>query len=82
MGNGLAGLPELREGQAGSVEAMRMELSMRRRLMDLGLVPGTCVRRLQTAPAGSPIVFEIRGAKIALRRKDAADVLVRVEPWD
>ena len=28
MGNGLAGLPELREGQAGSVEAMRMELSM------------------------------------------------------
>jgi Fe2+ transport system protein FeoA len=82
MKNNLMALTALKQGQTGSVEEMRTRGPMRGRLMDLGLVPGTRVRRMQTAPAGSPIAFEIRGAKIALRKKDAADIFVRVTKWD
>lgn len=33
--------------------------------------------------SGSPIVYEIRGASVAIRRKDAEKITVRPEaPWD
>ncbi len=48
----------------------------RRRLLDLGLVPGTEVSAVLKSPAGDPTAYRIRGAVIALRN-DQAD-LVRV----
>lgn len=49
----------------------------RRRLLDLGVVPGTrIVARLRSA-SGDPIAYEIRGALIALRRDQAERILVR-----
>jgi len=50
--------------------------SIRRRLLDLGLVPGTGVDVLFRSPAGNPTAYRIRGAVIALRNEDAADILV------
>jgi DtxR family Mn-dependent transcriptional regulator len=43
----------------------------RRRLLDLGLVPGTEVTAELAAPSGDPVAFRIRGAAIALRREQA-----------
>jgi DtxR family Mn-dependent transcriptional regulator len=40
----------------------------RRRLLDLGLVPGTLVETELTSPGGDPVAYRIRGALIALRR--------------
>ena len=48
----------------------------RRRLLDLGLVPGTSVTCLFSSPLGSPRSYEIRGTLIALRTEQAARVLV------
>ncbi len=45
---------------------------MRRRLMELGLTPGTCVSVLRTAPLGDPIELRVRGYRLSLRKKDAA----------
>lgn len=48
----------------------------RRRLLDLGLVPGTVVRPEMRSPAGDPTAYRIRGALIALRQTQADMILV------
>lgn len=49
---------------------------IRRRLLDLGLVPGTRVKVVRRSPLGDPIAYNIRGALIALRKEEASQVVV------
>ena len=42
-----------------------------RRLMDLGLVPGTTVRLVRRAPLGDPLEVIVRGTHLSLRRSEA-----------
>ena len=66
----------LRVGQRALVEEIEAEPAMRRRLLDLGLIPGTRVTCIAKSPAGDPAAYLIRGAVIALRGKDAAGIQV------
>lgn len=50
----------------------------RRRLLDLGLIPGTVVRAEIRSPGGDPTGYRIRGAVIALRREQADQI--QIEP--
>ncbi len=72
-------LSTLQVGERARVVRLCAGESMRRRLLDLGLVCGTEVRCLQRSPAGDPTAYLIRGAVIALRRRDSACVMVREE---
>lgn len=49
----------------------------RRRLLDLGVVPGTVITAKLESASGDPVAYEIRGALIALRREQAEWILVR-----
>lgn len=49
----------------------------RRRLLDLGVVPGTEIRAVMRSAAGDPIAYDIRGALIALRHEQAEWIRVR-----
>jgi len=49
----------------------------RRRLLDLGLIPGTEVEAEMSSPSGDPVGYRIRGATIALRKEQADMVYVR-----
>ncbi len=64
------------EGKTAVVRELRSTGSMRRRLLDIGLVEGTSIECLQKSPAGDPVAYLIRGAVIALRSEDSAAVLV------
>ncbi len=48
----------------------------RRRLLDLGLVPGTVVSAELKGAAGGPTAYRIRGAVIALRRAQAEQIQI------
>jgi Fe2+ transport system protein FeoA len=48
----------------------------RRRLLDLGLVPGTTVSVSLTSPLGDPVAYAVRGSTIALRRVQARTVQI------
>ncbi len=72
-------LNRLSNGSFALVKEVMAEGLTRRRLLDLGLVPGTKVEVIRRSPAGDPIAFNIRGAVIALRRDVAGQVLV--SPW-
>ncbi len=68
----------LREGESAMVTEVQATDSMSRRLLDIGLIPGTRVTCIGRSPAGDPAAYLIRGAVIALRGTDA--LTVAVEP--
>ena len=70
-------LSELTPGTGAVVEAVNCAPVLASRLEDLGLTPGWWVQCLHRAPAGTPAAYEIRGAAIALRRRDARQIMVR-----
>lgn len=51
--------------------------SYRRRLMEMGLLPGTELSIVNVAPFGDPLEIEVRGCRLSIRRHEAALVLVR-----
>ena len=69
----------LRDGQSAFVKNVAGESAMRRRLLDMGLIPGTRVTCQGHSPAGDPAAYLIRGAVIALRSKDADCVTMERE---
>lgn len=75
-----ATLASLPRGSRAIVTGVLADGITRRRLMDLGLVPGTRVEMIRRSPVGDPTAFNVRGAVIALRKEVAGQVLVR--QWD
>lgn len=49
----------------------------RRRLMDMGILPGTKIEVALSGPAGDPKAYRVRGALIALRKEQAELIAVR-----
>jgi len=43
----------------------------RRRLMDLGILPGTLIEAVLRSPGGDPTAYRVRGALIALREEQS-----------
>lgn len=67
-------LASLGLGERGVVTGLSPQCrgAQRRRLMDLGIVPGTEVTAELRSGAGDPMAYDIRGASIALRRDQAS----------
>ncbi len=63
-------LADVTPGQLARVLGINFRLQgpQRRRLLDLGLVPGTVVEAELASAGGDPVAFRIRGALIALRK--------------
>jgi DtxR family transcriptional regulator, Mn-dependent transcriptional regulator len=75
-------LTDLKPGEAGRVVGLSSACRgpQRRRLLDLGIVPGTVVSAEMTSATGDPMAYMIRGALIALRSGQASWVTIqRVE---
>lgn len=69
-------LNNMKPGQTARVLALNTKGSMRRRLLDIGLIEDTVVECLGRSPAGDPTAYLIRGAVIAIRSEDGQTVLV------
>ena len=64
----------LGSGQRGVITELRFSGGKRRRLMELGFIPGATVMALQRAPFGGAVAYEIMGTVIALRSSDARHI--------
>jgi len=71
-------LDTLRVGQRGVVVRIGSMGSVKRRMMDMGLVPGTDVSVRRVAPLGDPIEFTVKGYNLSLRKSEAREVVVEV----
>lgn len=58
------------------VQSVGGDRAFRRRLMELGLVPGTPISLVQFAPLGDPLEIEARGCRLSIRRAEAAQLIV------
>ncbi len=64
-------------GSRAQVKRLTCRGSVRRRMLDLGLILDTVVEALLKSPGGDPVAYSIRGAVIALRSEEAAHILVQ-----
>ncbi|HEX6239657.1 MAG TPA: FeoA domain-containing protein [Polyangiales bacterium] len=50
--------------------------AVRRRLLELGLTPGTQIQIVNVSPLGDPLELSVRGGKLSLRKKEALGIEV------
>jgi len=90
-GTGKAELPltALRDGESGIITSVgeghsrgygrgRGGWGFRKRLMDMGLTPGTRVTVVKSAPFHGPLEVSVRGSRLALGRGMAERVFVEI----
>lgn len=69
-------LSELQPGQKCRVVKLLSADGIRRRLLDIGLVENTEIECIGRSPMGDPSAFYIRGAVIAIRKKDCQNIMI------
>lgn len=70
----------LKRGQKCLIDKILVPNDLHRRLIDLGLIKGTRVKCVEISPFGEPKAFLIRGAVIALRKRECEQILIE-EPF-
>lgn len=59
-----------------NVVSINCDNSLKKRLLDLGLVPNTRISPIFVSPFGDPIAYEFRGNIIAIRKNEAKNIVV------
>jgi Fe2+ transport system protein FeoA len=72
-------LADLPPGQHAEIASIDCERGLSRRLMEMGLLPGTRVRVVRVAPLGDPIELRVRNYSLSVRRAEAAKIAVSLE---
>ena len=72
-------LVDLPLGQHAEVVSIDCERRLSRRVMEMGLLPGTRVRVVRVAPLRDPIELRVRNYSLSVRRAEAAKITVRPE---
>ena len=72
-------LNELKIGEKGRIISIDEEINIKRRLLDIGFIPGSEIECVLKSPLKDPIAYFIRGTLIALRNKNAKNIFVEVE---
>lgn len=63
-------------GDSATVSEVCGTSALRRRLLEMGLTPGTPVYVRKLAPLGDPIEISVRGYELSLRASEAENILV------
>ena len=75
-GRRLKNLSEVLHGVWHQVDSLAGPEEACYRLLDLGFTPGAEVKVAQAAPLGEPLVVVLRGTRLALRKDEAAWIIV------
>ena len=70
----------LRRGQRGVIMGFReqVDMTVSRRLFDLGFYRGVEVELVRQAPMNDPLMFRVGGCELLLRRAEADRIVVEV----
>ena len=71
-------LRDLKMGEKGKVVKVKGRGGIRRRLLDMGVVPGEIVEVERIAPLGDPMEIHVKGYHLSLRKEEAEGI--KVEP--
>ncbi|MGG2067129.1 FeoA family protein [Bacillus sp. S14(2024)] len=68
-------LSTFKTGQLVQIEKIQLEGTMKRRLLDLGFIPGATIKVLQKSPLGDPIAYQVSNTTIALRNEESSQII-------
>lgn len=69
-------LCELRLGEFGTINEVKGNEKLAKRLSALGCIEGTKIQLKGIAPLGDPIIVNLRGFDLAIRKKDAKNIFI------
>jgi Fe2+ transport system protein FeoA len=72
----ITALSALREGQTATLRRVAGERGYRRRLLELGFVPGTDLRLVRRVAVGDILEVELRHSRVSLRISEARSIEV------
>ncbi|PGZ98097.1 ferrous iron transport protein A [Bacillus pseudomycoides] len=65
-------LSTFKTGQLVQIEKIQLDGTMKRRLLDLGFIPGATIKVLQKSPLGDPVAYQVSNTTIALRNEESS----------
>lgn len=69
-------LRDLVPGQKAKVSRVVGTSSVKRRIVDIGIVPGTVIEMERYAPLGDPVEVKLRGNHLSLRKEEAESIIL------
>ncbi|MDI9481428.1 MAG: FeoA family protein [Bacillota bacterium] len=72
-------LKDLAPGEKAIVSKLVGAGSIRRRIIDMGMVPGAEIEMERYAPLGDPIEIKVKGYHLSLRKEEADNILLHQE---
>ena len=72
----LRSILDLKKGERSCIAGVQGTGSIRQRLLDMGLMPRQSIELTRIAPGGAPLWIQIGSSHLALRREEAALVLL------
>jgi len=76
MGPGVRPLSELAPGDMATIVRVTGRGPARRRLMDMGLMPGETIEVVRVAPLGDPVQVKVQDCNLTIRREEAVSIYV------
>ena len=70
-------LSDISLGEMARVSEISLFGGIHRRLLDVGLVPGTEIVCVGKSPLGDPRMYLVRGTLIALREKISREIIIK-----
>lgn len=71
-------LSELKIGEKAVIVNINLNGLTRRRLFDLGFIPGTVITVVLESPFGDPVAYLVRNTVIALRKDESEKIEVEL----
>ena len=71
-------LDKLETDKIAVIEKINTNNSIKRRILELGLIKGTKIKPVLKSICGNPIAYEFRGSLIAIRNEDAKNIIIKL----
>ncbi len=72
-------LTKLKLNTSGFIKEINCKNNIKRRLLDLGLIPNTKITPIMKSVTGDPMAYEVRNIILAIRKQDAENIIVFVK---
>ena len=69
-------LAQCRVGEKVRIKSFGLSGKKQKRLMDMGLLPGTTLEISRIAPFGDPLAVKVRGFQMSFRKQEAEGIVV------
>ena len=66
-------------GDKARIASVRAKGQLRKRLLEMGIIPGAIIESIRVAPLGDPVEFRVKGYNLSIRKGDAACIEVVME---